>query len=59
MREFSIPPGGSMAWTETPRVSLSQGPGEVRVRVQIVNPRRCSSVGCAAFDLKSPAFQVP
>ena len=59
VREFSIPPGGSMAWTETLRVSLSQGPGEVSARVQIVNPRRCSAVGCTAFDLRSQEFQVP
>jgi hypothetical protein len=58
VREFSVPTGGSMVWNETAGVILPQG-GEVRVTVQILNPRRCSSVGCAAFDLRSQTFQVP
>jgi hypothetical protein len=60
MREFTIQPGGVMGWAETlelPR--LSQGRVELEVDVQLVNPRRCSSVGCTAFDLKSNRFEIP
>jgi hypothetical protein len=60
MREFTIQPGGVMGWTETLQVPrLSQGRVELEVDVQLVNPRRCSSVGCTAFDLKSNRFEIP
>jgi hypothetical protein len=59
-REFTIQPGSVMAWAETlemPR--LSQGRVELEVDVQLVNPRRCGSAGCTAFDLKSNRFEIP
>jgi hypothetical protein len=60
MREFTIQPGGTMAWAEALEVPrLSQGRVELEVDVQLVNPRRCGSAGCTAFDLKSNRFQIP
>jgi hypothetical protein len=59
-REFTIQPGGVMAWAETLEVPrLSQGRVELEVDVQLVNPRRCGSAGCTAFDLKSNRFEIP
>jgi hypothetical protein len=54
-REFTIESGGSMSWAETlvvPRLS------EVEVTVEIANPRRCGSLGCATIDLKSNQFEI-
>ena len=60
MREFTIEPNGVMAWRETLEVPrLSQGRVELEVDVQLVNPRRCGSAGCTAFDLKSNRFEIP
>ena len=60
MREFTIQPGGVMAWAETLDVPrLSHGRVELEVDVQLVNPRRCGSTGCTAFDLKSNRFEIP
>ena len=60
MREFTIQAGGVMAWAETLEVPrLSQGRVELEVDVQLVNPRRCGSAGCTAFDLKSNRFEIP
>ena len=60
MREFTIQSGGVMAWAETLEVPrLSQGRVELEVDVQVVNPRRCGSAGCTAFDLKSNRFEIP
>jgi hypothetical protein len=61
MREFTIQSGGVMSWVETLEVPrLPDCRAEVEVSVQIVNPRRCGSLGrCAAIDLKSNHFEIP
>ena len=60
MREFTIQSGGVMSWAESLQVPrLPDGPGEIDVSVQIVNPRRCGGWGtCAAIDLKSNQFEI-
>jgi hypothetical protein len=61
MREFTIQSGGVMSWVETLEVPrLPDGPPEVQVSLQIVNPRRCGRWrACAAIDLKSNQFEIP
>jgi len=61
MREFAIQAGSVMSWLETVHVPrLPDGRAEVEVSVQIVNPRRCGSLGkCAAIDLKSNQLEIP
>jgi hypothetical protein len=55
VREFELDPGGVLAWSETQDVTVPPGlPGEASIEVQILNPRRCSSVGCAGFMVESP-----
>ena len=46
-----------MTWNEILDVTLLRR--AVDIEVQIVNPRRCSAGGCAAFYLKSQVFQLP
>lgn len=50
-----------MSWDETLDVSgLPEGPLEVEVSIEIVNPRRCQGwVGCTTLDVKSNQVQIP
>ncbi len=61
MREFTIAPGGNMAWRETLEVRhLPDEAVEAKVDVQIVKPRRCGNWGsCAAFELTSNEVSIP
>jgi hypothetical protein len=55
VREFDLGPGGVFAWSETHDVAVRPGPPvEASIEVQILNPSRCSSVGCAGFMIESP-----
>jgi hypothetical protein len=61
MRDFAIPMGGEMTWSETLEViALSKGRVRVEVGVEIVNPRRCGGWGnCAFFEIKSSSYDIP
>lgn len=53
-REFQLDAGGVLAWSETHEVTVPGGaPVEAAITIQILNPRRCSSVGCAGFMVES------
>jgi len=55
VREFELDPGGVLTWSETHDGTVGPGlPLDVAVAVQVLNPRRCSSVGCAGFMVESP-----
>ncbi len=55
--EFELDPGGVFTWTETHDVTVRPGLRvEASIEVQILNPRRCSSVGCAGFMVESPTL---
>jgi hypothetical protein len=59
VRQFELSPGGVFAWSETHAVSEFERI-ENAVEVEIVNPRRCSSAGCAGFWVASaPAATAP
>jgi hypothetical protein len=58
VREFSIPPGGSMAWSETLEGTGYELSGEIHVAVEILNPRRCNW-GCPGFYLRSNVLRMP
>lgn len=59
VREFELASGGVLAWSETQDVAVSPGvPTEASVEIQILNPKRCSSVGCAGFTVESPPFAL-
>ena len=57
LREFTILPGKTMKWSE--RFEAETGPDcrdvnvDVEIEVEVVNPRRCGSVGCSSTWLKS------
>jgi hypothetical protein len=54
VRDFQLNPGGVLAWSETHDVAVRPGePVEAAVEVEILNPRRCSSGGCAGFMVAS------
>jgi hypothetical protein len=60
MREFTIEPGRGMTWSEVIDVPhLSESPVDVEVEVEVVNPRRCSAVGCTSATLKSNNQRIP
>ena len=56
VREFAIQPGGVMTWTEP--LDIPAGRVEVEIAVEIVNPRRCDSFGCASINLTSNKFEM-
>jgi hypothetical protein len=64
VREFTIPPGEAMTWSERldTQAPSEAGAGQdvqVEVEIEIVNPRRCGSFGCSSTWLKPAAVRIP
>lgn len=60
VREFELGPGTVFGWSETHDVAVPpERLVEASIEVQILNPRRCSSVGCAGFTIGSLSHTTP
>lgn len=54
MKEFTMPPGRDMSWSEVIDVPhISESRVDVEVVVEVVNPRRCGGWGCRSARLTS------
>lgn len=60
VQDFRVAAHGELVWSERLDVpDLAEIPVKTTVRLQVLNPRNCGSMGCSSISVKSNEFTVP